>query len=152
MPPHVEDLPRQVGTEEPDRGARERAESDNVEIRTYTIIYNLLDDMERAVTGMLDPVYEPVTLGHAEVRQIFSVRRTKVAGCMVLDGRILRNAKARLLRNNQQLWEGEISTLRRFTDDVREVAQGFECGIALKGFNDFEEGDIIEAFQMERVS
>ncbi|MCB0077253.1 MAG: translation initiation factor IF-2 [Anaerolineales bacterium] len=137
---------------EPDRGARERAESENVEIRTYNIIYQLLDDMERAVSGMLDPVYEPVTIGKAEVRQVFSVRRGKIAGCYVLDGKVLRNAKARLLRGREELWEGDIETLRRFTDDVREVAQGFECGISLKGYNDIEEGDIIEVYQMERVN
>ncbi|MDQ4075014.1 MAG: translation initiation factor IF-2 [Chloroflexota bacterium] len=137
---------------EADRPARDRAEAEGVEIRTYNIIYNLLDDMQRAARGMLEPIYEPMTQGRAEVRQVFRISRVgNIAGCYVLDGRILRNSRARVIRRNEEIWEGEMDTLKRFQEDVREVNQGFECGISLAGFNDFEEGDIIESYTMERV-
>ena len=136
-----------------DRTARSLAETEGVQIRTYTIIYKLIEDMERAARGMLEPVYEPRTQGRAEVRQIFRIsRRGTVAGCYVLEGRILRNSRARVIRGREELWDGELDTLRRFTEDVREVATGFECGISLAGFDDFVEGDIIESYTMERVS
>jgi translation initiation factor IF-2 len=138
---------------EADRHARDQAETEGVEIRTYNIIYQLLEDMERAVRGMLEPVYEAVTRGRAEVRQVFRIsRRGNVAGCYVTEGRILRNSRARVIRRREAIWDGELDTLKRFQEDVREVATGFECGIALDGFNDFEEGDIIESYVMERVS
>ncbi len=137
---------------ETDRPARERADAEGIEIRLYTIIYQLLEDMQRAVRGMLAPVYEPKTQGRAEVRQLFNISRFgKIAGCYVLDGRILRNSRARLIRRNQMVWEGELGTLRRFQEDVREVNQGFECGISLEGYNDIQEGDLIESYTMERV-
>ncbi len=138
---------------ETDRAARDRADQEGVEIRIYTIIYQLLDDMERAIKGMLDPVYEPKTQGRAEVRQLFRISRIgTIAGCYVLEGKILRNSRARVMRRNQQIWEGEVDTLKRFQEDAREVAQGFECGISLRGYNDLEEGDTIESYTMERVS
>jgi translation initiation factor IF-2 len=138
---------------ETDRGVRDRAEQEGVEIRNYKIIYKLLEDMELAMRGMLAPVYEPRTQGRAEVRQIFRISRVGVvAGCMVLEGRILRNSRARVVRAREVIWDGELDTLRRFQEDVREVATGFECGISLAGFNDLEENDIIESYTMERVS
>ncbi|HEX8681093.1 MAG TPA: translation initiation factor IF-2 [Ardenticatenaceae bacterium] len=138
---------------EADRPARDSAEHEKVEIRIYNIIYKLLEDMERAVHGMLDPVYAERTQGRAEVRQVFRISRVGVvAGCSVLEGRILRNSRARVIRNRETIWDGELDTLRRFQEDVREVATGFECGISLDGFSNLEEGDIIESYTMERVS
>jgi translation initiation factor IF-2 len=138
---------------EADRPARDSAEHEKVEIRIYNIIYKLLEDMERAVHGMLDPVFAERTQGRAEVRQVFRISRVGVvAGCSVLEGRILRNSRARVIRNRETIWDGELDTLRRFQEDVREVATGFECGISLDGFSNLEEGDIIESYTMERVS
>lgn len=136
-----------------DRPARDLADMEQVEIRTYNIIYKLVEDMELAVHGMLDPVYEPRTIGRAEVRRVFRLgRKGKVAGCYVLDGKMVRNNHARLIRGRTEIWDGKINSLKRFQDDVREVAQGFEFGIGLEGFNDFEEQDIIECYIMERVN
>lgn len=136
-----------------DRPARDLAEVEGVDIRRYNIIYKLIEDMELAVKGLLEPVYEPRTLGRAEVRQIFRIsRKGNIAGCSVLEGKILRNSRVRVLRGRELVWEGAMDTLKRFQDDVREVATGFECGISLDGFNDFNEGDIIESYTMERVN
>lgn len=138
---------------EPDRVARDLAEQEGVQLRTYNVIYKLAEDMEKALKGLLEPTYEPVTTGRAEVRQVFQIgKRGKVAGCAVIDGTIYRNAQARVLRNGQILYDGAIDTLKRFTEDVREVRSGFECGISLEGFGDFEVGDIIESYRMERVA
>lgn len=138
---------------EPDRVARDVAEQEGVQIRTYTVIYKLIEDMEKALKGLLEPTYEPVTTGRAEVRQVFQIgKRGKVAGCAVLEGTIYRNAQARVHRGREVIYDGSIDTLKRFTEDVREVRTGFECGIALEGFDDFEVGDIIECYRMERVA
>jgi len=138
---------------ETDRPARDLAEVEGVEIRIYNIIYKLLEDMELAVNGMLEPVYEPRTQGRAEVRQIFRIRRKgNIAGCYILNGKILRNGRMRVLRARQEIWDGELDALKRFQDDVREVAQGFECGISLSGFDNFQEDDILECYILERVN
>jgi translation initiation factor IF-2 len=135
-----------------DTAARRQAESEGIEIRLYNIIYQIIDDMERALRGMLAPEYRQVVRGHAEVRQVFSVSRVgQVAGCYVQDGVIERNAQARVRRGNEVIFEGHIESLRRFQDDVPEVRRGFECGIALRGFAGFAVGDVIEAYRQERV-
>jgi len=135
-----------------DTAARRQAESEGIEIRLYNIIYQIIDDMERALRGMLAPEYRQVARGHAEVRQVFSVSRVgQVAGCYVQDGVIERNAQARVRRGDEVVFEGQIESLRRFQEDVPEVRRGFECGIALRGFAGFEDGDVIEAYRQERV-
>jgi translation initiation factor IF-2 len=132
----------------PDRTARELAEAEHVEIRTYEIIYQVLEDIQNAVVGLLAPEFEEVVTGEAEVREVFSVPRAgKVAGCYVLHGTITRGSKVRFLRDGTIIWKGAIASLRRFKDDVREVATGFECGIALSDFQDLKAGDIIETFE-----
>jgi translation initiation factor IF-2 len=132
----------------PDRTARELAEIEHVEIRTYEIIYQVLEDIQNAVVGLLAPEFEEVVTGEAEVREVFSVPRAgKVAGCMVLHGTITRGSKVRFLREGTIIWKGEIASLRRFKDDVREVATGFECGIGLSDFQDLKPGDTIETFE-----
>jgi translation initiation factor IF-2 len=137
-----------------DNPARRTAEAQNVEIRSYTIIYKLLEDVELALKGLLDPVYEPKTIGSAEVRQVFRISRVgAIAGSIVREGEARRNAHARVRRGNRVLIEDtSVSSLKRFNEDVREVRTGFECGVGLNNFNDFEEGDIIEFFVMERVN
>ena len=136
----------------PDSQARKAAEREGVEIRLYRVIYDLLDDVKKAMEGLLEPEYEEVVLGRAEVRQVFQVPKVgKVAGCYVLEGNISRNAKVRLIRDGVVVYEGGISSLKRFKDDVREVAAGYECGIGLTDFNDIKEGDIIEAYELKEV-
>ena len=136
----------------PDARAREAADRDGVEIRTYRVIYELIEDIEKALKGMLAPVFRERVLGQAEVRETFRVPRTMAAGSYVTNGEIVRNARARLLRDGTVVYEGKIDTLRRFKDDVREVAQGFECGITLENYSDVKVGDIIEAFEMVQVA
>ncbi|HUP74593.1 MAG TPA: translation initiation factor IF-2 [Acidimicrobiales bacterium] len=132
----------------PDRTARDLAEVEHVEIRTYEIIYQVLEDIQNAVVGLLAPEFEEVVTGEAEVREVFAVPRAgKVAGCMVLHGTITRGSKVRFLRDGTIIWKGEIASLRRFKDDVREVATGFECGIGLSDFQDLKPGDTIETFE-----
>jgi len=132
----------------PGRQAREMADAEGVEIRTYEIIYKLLEDVESALIGMLEPEFEEVVTGDAEVREVFKVPRIgSVAGCMVQSGVITRGSKVRFLRDGTIIWKGEVSSLRRFKDDVREVAAGFECGIGLSDFQDLKPGDLIETFQ-----
>jgi len=137
-----------------DAAARRTAEALNVEIRNYNIIYKLFEDIELALKGMLDPVYAPKTIGMAEVRQVFKVGKVgAIAGSYIRDGEARRNAKARVKRGGKILMpESTISSLKRFQDDVREVRTGFECGISLTEFNEFEVGDLIEFFVMERVN
>ncbi len=126
---------------------------EGVDIRLYDIIYKLIDDVDKALKGLLEPVYEDVVSGHAEVRAVFSIPRAgKIAGVHIADGHVARNSLARVSRNNQPIYEGRVSSLRRFTEDVREVREGFECGVGLEGFRDFEEGDIIEFYKKERES
>ncbi len=137
----------------PERNVRDLAEQDGVEIRSYNIIYKLLEDMELAMKGMLEPVYADKVTGKAEIRAVFKIsKKGNIGGSYVLEGKILRNGKARIYRNKQVIFDGEIDTLKRFQDDVREVATGFECGIAFEGFNDLQTGDIVECYVKERVA
>jgi translation initiation factor IF-2 len=136
----------------PDRKVREAAESEGVEIRTYEIIYQVLEDIENAMLGLLTPEYEEVVTGDAEVREIFSVPRIgKIAGCYVTNGVITRNSKVRFLREGTIIWKGAIASLRRFKDDVREVREGFECGIGLTDFQDLKPGDVIETYEDREI-
>ncbi|MBE3591068.1 MAG: translation initiation factor IF-2 [Firmicutes bacterium] len=137
----------------PDANARQEAERAGVEIKTYRVIYDLVDDVRDALKGMLSPKYEEAVLGQAEVRQVFKVPNVgAVAGCYVQEGRIVRGAAARLLRAGVVVYDGRIASLKRFKDDVREVAAGYECGIGLERFNDIKEGDVIEAYEQREVS
>ncbi|MDQ1478013.1 MAG: translation initiation factor, partial [Actinomycetota bacterium] len=137
----------------PDRKAREVAEREGVEIRTYEVIYGVLDDVRNALVGMLKPEYEEVVTGDAEVREVFSVPRVgKVAGCYVTSGVITRGSKVRFLREGTIIWKGAIATLRRFKDDVREVRDGFECGIGLENYQDLKPGDVIETFEEREIA
>jgi translation initiation factor IF-2 len=136
----------------PSRQARDLAANEGVEIRTYEIIYKLLEDVEAAMVGMLEPEYEEVVTGEAEVREIFKVPRIgAIAGCLVQSGVITRNSKVRFLRDGGILWKGEVSSLRRFKDDVREVSAGYECGIGLSDFQDLKQGDIIETYELREI-
>ena len=137
-----------------DKAAQVRAETSGVEVRKYDIIYKMIEDIEDAMTGMLDPIYEDQVAGHAEVLQIFKLRRGMIAGCMVTDGTVKRNSKARVMRNGKALNEtpSSVATLRRFTEDVAEVRSGYECGIKLADNNlILEEGDIIELIENVRI-
>jgi translation initiation factor IF-2 len=130
-------------------GAKRAADSEGIDIRNHSIIYELLEDTEKAVKGLHAPVIKEVIDGHAEVRATFRVRGGRIAGCMVTDGIVRRNSLARVLRNGELLHESRVSSLRRFKDDVREVNAGLECGIGVERFDTFEEGDVIEAFHTE---
>ena len=133
----------------PDAAARKAAEEEQVDIKIYSIIYDVIDDLEKALKGMLKPVEKEVLLGTAEVKQIFRVKGVgTVAGCIVTEGVIRRNAKARLVRDGVVIYDGEINSLKRFKEDVKEVAKGYECGLTLKDFNDIKPGDIIEAYEI----
>ncbi|MBR2861489.1 MAG: translation initiation factor IF-2 [Clostridia bacterium] len=137
----------------PDASARTMAEQEKIDIRLYRIIYDAIEDVEKAMKGMLAPEYKEVILGHAEVRQTFKVPgHGTVAGSYVTDGKITRSSKLRLLRDNIVIHEGEVESLRRFKDDVKEVATGYECGIGIQGYNDIKERDVIEAFIMEEIA
>jgi translation initiation factor IF-2 len=137
----------------PDKRSRELAESSDVEVRTYEIIYKLLEDIEAAMLGLLSPLYEEVVTGEAEVREIFRVPRIgAIAGCYVREGKITRGSKVRFLREGTVIWKGAITSLRRFKDDAREVAAGFECGIGLSDFQDLHAGDIIETFEEREIA
>jgi translation initiation factor IF-2 len=136
----------------PEPGARRLAEGEGVDIRYYEIIYELVDDVTKAVKGLLEPVYVEVVEGHAEVRQVFKVRSGKVAGCHVRDGQITRAASARVLRGEEVIHGSRVNSLRRFQEDVREVQAGYECGIGIEGFTDYQEGDVIETFGRQRKS
>ncbi|WP_457642834.1 translation initiation factor IF-2 [Persephonella sp.] len=133
----------------PDAAARKAAEEEHVDIKIYSIIYDLIEDMEKALKGMLEPVEREQFLGTCEVKQIFRIKGVgTVAGCIVTEGVIRRNAKARLVRDGIVIYDGEISSLKRFKDDVKEVAKGYECGLMLKDFNDIKPGDIIESYEI----
>src|SRR5688500_8200512 len=128
------------------------AKSENVDVRMYSIIYEAVDEVKKAMAGLLAPTLVQKDMGKAEVRQVFTIPKAgTVAGSYVLEGKLTRNAKVRLVRDSVLVWEGAIASLRRFKDDVREVTSGFECGIALAGFNDVKEKDIIEAYEIESV-
>jgi translation initiation factor IF-2 len=132
-------------------GAERLAASERVDIRHYSVIYNIIEDVEKALKGMLEPTFREVVTGHAEVRQVFKVsRRNSIAGCIVRDGTITRSDNARVSRNDAVIADAKISSLKRFQEDVREVQTNFECGIQLEGFDSFEEGDTIEFYRTER--
>jgi translation initiation factor IF-2 len=138
---------------EVDTGARRLADAKGVDIRVYTIIYSLIDDVEKALKGMLEPVIIEVIEGRAEVRQIFSGGKgLKAAGCMVSEGKISRNLPVRVIRKGKVIADTTIISLRRFKDDVKEVATGFECGIGLKDFNELQTGDILESYAKQKSS
>jgi translation initiation factor IF-2 len=138
---------------EVDNAARRVAEAEGVDVRQYQVIYKLIDDIEKALRGLLEPEYADKLIGRAVVRAVFKIgRRGSVAGSYIQEGKVTRNALARVVRNKQVLHESNVSSLKRFTEDVREVATGYECGIGVEGFDDFEEGDIIEAFVKERIN
>jgi len=134
----------------PDSKARKAEQQKGVEIRTYKVIYEALDDIEKALKGLLGPEIREVVHGHAEIRATFSVPKIgTVAGCYIQDGKVGRNHMARLLREGRIIWEGKLASLRRFKDDVREVEKGYECGMNLEGYNDIKNGDVIETFTNE---
>jgi translation initiation factor IF-2 len=137
----------------PERNAAALAEQEKVDIRLHTIIYELTDEMKRAMTGLLEPVFKEVYKGKAEVRETFRITKVgNVAGCLVQDGVITRDSEVRLLRDNVVVYTGRVSSLRRFKDDVSEVRNGQECGITLENFADVKQSDVIEAFAKERVA
>ncbi len=136
----------------PDRKARQLADAEQVEIRSYEIIYNVIEDIENAIVGLLEPEFEEVVTGEAEVREVFRVPRVgAVAGCYVQSGVITRGSKVRFLRDGVIIWKGQITSLRRFKDDVREVQSGFECGIGLSDFQDLKQGDLIETYEDREI-
>ena len=132
-------------------GAQRLAEQEGVDIRSYSVIYNLVDDIRKALQGLLAPKYAEVVHGHAEVRAVFKVGRNEAAGCYVTDGTIARNHQVRVLRGGGAVFEGKIASLRRVKEDVREVAAGYECGVMLEGFTGFQVGDRLETFTLERA-
>ncbi|PUZ20764.1 translation initiation factor IF-2 [Staphylococcus chromogenes] len=136
----------------PDAGAKRAAEAENVDMRLHRVIYNVIEEIEAAMKGMLDPEYEEKVIGQAEVRQTFKVSKVgTIAGSYVTEGEITRDSSVRIIRDGVVLFEGELDTLKRFKDDAKEVAQGYECGITIEKFNDIKEGDIIEAYIMVEV-
>ena len=136
----------------PSAEARALAEREGVDIRTYRVIYQLTDEIQQALVGMLSPVQTEETMGEAEVRALFKVSRLgTIAGCMVTNGVVRRNAQVRVVRDGTVIYDTSISQLKRFKDDAREVSEGFECGILLEGYNDLKEGDILEAYETRQV-
>ncbi len=136
----------------PDNAARDYASRASVDIRLYRVIYDCINEIEAAMKGMLAPKFKEVVTGHAQVRQTIHISKIgTVCGSYVTDGKIVRNAKARLVRDGVVVYEGELASLRRFKDDVKEVAENYECGISLEKFDDVKEGDVIEAFIMEKI-
>ncbi len=136
----------------PTQSARELAQRERVDVRLYKVIYEVVEEIHAALEGMLAPDVEEEIVGTAEVRQVFRIAKKAIAGCMVLSGKIERNSKARLVRENEVVHQGELSNLKRFKEDVREVLQGFECGIQLAGYNDLREGDLIQVFTLKEVT
>ena len=128
------------------------AKREGVQVKLFSIIYELIDQIKEAMAGLLDPEHRETVIGHAEVKQVFQLSRGIVAGCLVNDGRISRTARARVLRRRQPVYDGGLSTLRRFQDDVKEVRVGLECGIKLGDFSEYQVGDIIECYQLEQVA
>ncbi len=135
----------------PDANARRVADTEGIDIRTYRVIYDALNDVKEAMSGMLAPKYKEVIQGKVEIRQVMKFSKALVAGSYVLEGKITNQSKIRIVRDNIEVFEGELDGLRRFKDDVKEVAAGYECGITIKDYKDFREGDIIEAYIMEEV-
>ena len=137
----------------PDTNAKQLAAQKHIDIRFYNIIYNAIEDIEKAVKGMLDPKFTEVVLGSADVRELFKISGVGIiAGCHVTDGKIVRGAKARLIRNGKVEYTGEIASLRHGKDDVKEMARNFDCGIMLSNFQDIKVDDVIEAFTMEQTN
>lgn len=137
----------------PDAKARDAAARDGISIRYYRIIYQAIEDIEKAMKGLLTPEFKETLLGHAQVRNVFKITGVgTIAGGYVTDGKIQRNAQVRLLRDSIVVFEGKLSSLQRFKDAVREVAEGYECGIGLENYSDIKEGDVIECFLMEQVN
>jgi translation initiation factor IF-2 len=137
----------------PERAAQAVAEQEKVEIRNHTIIYELSDEIKRAMTGLLDPVFKEVYKGRAQVREVFKITKVgSVAGCYVDDGVITRNGEVRLLRDNVVIHTGKIESLKRFKNDASEVKAGFECGISIANYSDVKPGDVMECFATERVA
>ncbi|MEW6337685.1 MAG: translation initiation factor IF-2, partial [Acidobacteriota bacterium] len=137
----------------PERSAKDLADRERVDLRLYSVIYHLVDELQKAIAGMLKPTFREEELGRAEVRKVFHVSKIgTIAGCMVVDGSILRSARARLVRDHVVVWEGNLASLRRVKDDVSEVKQGYECGICLERYQDIKEGDFIEAFRSVEVA
>lgn len=136
----------------PDNNASALAEKENVDIKTYRVIYNAIDDIKAAMVGMLDPEFKEEVIGNAEIRHIYKISSVgTVAGCYVTSGKIVRNGSVRVVRDGIVVLEGQLASLKRFKDDAKEVAKGFECGLTIENFNDIKEGDVIEAFQMVKV-
>ena len=135
-----------------ENSAANAAKREGVQVKLYSIIYELIDQIKEAMAGLLDPEHRETVIGHAEVKQVFELTKGTVAGCVVTDGRIARTARARVLRKRQPVYDGGISTLRRFQDDVKEVRSGLECGIKLGDFSEYQVGDIIECYQLEKVA
>ena len=136
----------------PDSKARKYAEEENIDVRLYRVIYEAIEDVKKAMSGLLEPEYKEKYLGRAEVRALFKVPNVGVvAGSYVIDGKIQRNAEVRVLRNGVVVYEGQLSSLKRFKDDAKEVVENYECGIGIKDFNDLKEGDTIEAYILEEV-
>ena len=136
----------------PDVNAKRTAESEKVDVRLHRIIYKVIEEIESAMKGMLDPEFEEKIIGQAEVRQTFKVSKIgTIAGCYVTDGKITRDSGVRVIRDGVVVFEGELDTLKRFKDDVKEVAKNYECGITIESYNDLKEGDIIEAYVMEEM-
>jgi translation initiation factor IF-2 len=137
----------------PDVNAKRTAEAEGVEIRLHRIIYKVMEEIEAAMQGMLDPEFEEKIIGQAEVRQTFKVSKVgTIAGSYVTEGKISRDSGVRLIRDGIVIFEGELDALKRFKDDAKDVAKGYECGITIKNFNDVKEGDVIEAFIMEEIT
>ncbi len=136
----------------PDNNARRVADSEKIDIRTYRVIYDAIGDVKAAISGMLAPKYKEVIQGRVEIRKVMKFSKALVAGSYVLEGKIFNNSKIRLLRDNVEIFDGAIDSLRRFKDEVKEVATGYECGISIVDFRDFREGDIIEAYTMEEIA
>ena len=135
----------------PDANARRVADAESIDIRTYRVIYDALNDVKDAMSGMLAPKYKEVVQGKVEIRQVMKFSKALVAGSYVLEGKITNSSKIRILRDNIVAFDGDLDSLRRFKDDVKEVAAGYECGITIKDYRDFQEGDIIEAYTMEEI-
>jgi translation initiation factor IF-2 len=136
----------------PDATARALAEKEKVDVRTYRVIYNAIEDVEAAMKGMFKPVFKEVEMGRVSVRNTFKISGVgTIAGAYVQDGKVTRNAQVRVVRDGVVVYDGKISSLKRFKDDVKEVASGYECGISFENFNDVHEGDVIEAYTMEQV-
>jgi len=136
----------------PDVNARRAGEAEKVDIRLYRVIYDAINDIKAAMSGLLEPEYREVVIGQAEIRKIFKVSKIgTIAGCYIKQGKLIRDAKVRLIRDGKVVHEGKLDSLKRFKDDAKEVQEGYECGLSLKDFNDIKEGDVVEAVITETI-